>query len=101
MITKSYPPVPIHVTLCGNRVIVCDHQVAQLQSLPAIAGDTGDADSIPEPGRSPGEGNDNPLHYPCLGNPMDRGTWKAIVHGVTKSQTQLSVDIEKTKKKKK
>ena len=37
-----------------------------------------------------GEGNGNPLQYSCLENPMDRGTWWAIVHGVTKSQTQLS-----------
>ena len=36
-------------------------------------------------GRPPGEGNDNPLQYSCLGNPMDRGTWWAIVHGVTNS----------------
>ena len=37
-----------------------------------------------------GEGNGNPLQYACLGNPMDRGAWRAIVHGVTKSQTRLS-----------
>ena len=43
----------------------------------------GDADSIPESGRSPGEGNGYPLQYPCLGNPMDRGTWWATVQGVT------------------
>ena len=36
-------------------------------------------------GRSPGEGNGNPLQYPCLENPMDRGAWWAAVHGVTKS----------------
>ena len=35
-------------------------------------------------GRSPGEGNGNPLHYSCLGNPMDRGAWCAMVHGVAK-----------------
>ena len=45
--------------------------------------------SIPGSGRSPGEGNGNPLQYPCLGNPTDRGTWWATVHGVPKSQTQL------------
>ena len=45
---------------------------------------------MPESGRSPGEGNSNPLHYSCLGNPMDRGAWWAIVHGVTNSRTQLS-----------
>ena len=47
----------------------------------------GDPGSIPGSGRSPGEGNDNPLQYSCLGNPMDRGAWWAIVHGVTKSWT--------------
>ena len=40
--------------------------------------------------RSPGEGNGNPLHYSCLGNPMDRGAWQATVHGLPKSQTRLS-----------
>ena len=39
----------------------------------------------------PGDGNGNPLQYSCLGNPMDRGAWRAAVHGVTKSQTQLSI----------
>ena len=46
--------------------------------------------SIPGLGRSPGEGNDNPLQYSCLENPMDRGAWWAIIHGDTKSQTRLS-----------
>ena len=50
----------------------------------------GDLGSIPELGRSPGEGNGNPLQYSCLENPMDRGAWEAAVHGVTKSRTQLS-----------
>ena len=40
--------------------------------------------SIPGSGRSPGEGNGNPLQYTCLGNPMDRGAWWAKMHGVTK-----------------
>ena len=40
-------------------------------------------------GRSPGEGNGYPCQYFCLENPMDRGAWRAIVHGVTKSQTWL------------
>ena len=44
---------------------------------------------IPGSGRSPGEGNGNPLQYSCLENSMDRGAWRAIVHGVTKSQTRL------------
>ena len=44
----------------------------------------GDLDSIPELRRSPGGGHGNPLQYSCLGNPMDRGAWRAAVHGVTK-----------------
>ena len=50
----------------------------------------GDWGSIPGLGRSPGEGNGNPPQYYCLENPMDRGAWEATVHGVAKSQTQLS-----------
>ena len=50
----------------------------------------GDLGSIPGSGRSPGEGNGNPLQYSCLENPMDRGAWWATVHRVTKSQTRLS-----------
>ena len=46
--------------------------------------------SVPGLGRFPEEGNGNPLQYSCLENPMDRGAWWATVHGVTKSQTQLS-----------
>ena len=46
----------------------------------------GDPGSIPGLGRSPGEGNGNPLQYPCLENLMDRGAWRAAVHGVAKSQ---------------
>ena len=41
----------------------------------------GDLGSIPGSGRSPREGNDNPLQYSCLGNPKDRGAWWATVHG--------------------
>ena len=58
-----------------------------VKNLPANAGDAG---SIPGSGRSPGEGNGNPLQYSCLENPMDRGAWWTPVHGVTRSQTQLS-----------
>ena len=57
-----------------------------VKNLPASARDTRDAGSIPELGRSPGEGNGNPLHS-CLENPMDRGAWWAIVPGVAKSWT--------------
>ena len=58
-----------------------------VKNLPVNAGDTG---STPELGRSPGEGNGNPLQYSCLGNPMDRRAWWATVHGISKSQTELS-----------
>ena len=53
----------------------------------AYAYNAGDPASIPGLGRSPGEGNVNPLQYSCLENPMDRDAWWATVHGVTKSWT--------------
>ena len=56
----------------------------------ASACNAGDLGLIPGLGRSPGEGNGNPLQYSCLENPMDGGAWQAIVHGVTNSQTRLS-----------
>ena len=55
-----------------------------VKNPPANSGDTRDVSLIPELGRSPGEGNGNPLKYSCLGNPMDRGAWWAIAHGVAK-----------------
>ena len=51
------------------------------------ASNVGDLGSIPALGRSPGEGNGNSLQYSCLGNPMDRGAWRAAVHGVAESWT--------------
>ena len=56
----------------------------------ACARVTGDVGLNPGSGRSPGGGHGNPFQYSCLGNPMDRGTWWATVHGVKKSGTQLS-----------
>ena len=53
----------------------------------ASACNVGDPGSIPGSGRSPGEGNGNPLQYPCLENPMDRGAWWTIVHGVAELDT--------------
>ena len=55
-----------------------------VKNPPANAGDIGDEGSIPAWGRSPGEGNGNPLQYSCLGNPLDRGAWWATVHGAAK-----------------
>ena len=57
---------------------------------PANAGDMRDTVSIPGSGRSPGGEKGNPLRYSCLENPMDRGAWRATVHGGAKSQTWLS-----------
>ena len=62
------------------------------KNLPVNTGDRDvrDLGSIPGSGRSPGGGNDNPLQYSCLENPMARGVWWATVHGVTKSWTRLN-----------
>ena len=61
------------------------------QNPPANTGDVG---LLPGSGRSPGKGNGSQLQHPCLGNPMDRGTLWATVHGVTKSRTQLSTHAQ-------
>ena len=58
-----------------------------VENPPPSAGGTRDFGSIPESGRSPGEGNGNLLQYSCLENSMDRGAWWATVRGVSKSQT--------------
>ena len=58
-----------------------------VKNPPANAGDMG---FIPGLGRSPGEGNGNPLQYSCLGNPMDREAWQATVLGVAGNRTRLS-----------
>ena len=63
--------------------------VLVIKNLPANAGDVRETDSIPGMGRSPGEGNGNPLQYSSLENPMDRGAWQATVHRVEQSQTWL------------
>ena len=58
-----------------------------VKNLPVGGGDTGDVGLIPELGRSPGGGNGKPLQYSCLENSMDRGTWRATIHGVVKSES--------------
>jgi len=58
-------------------------------NLPSVAG------LIPESGKCPEVGNGNPLQSSCLENPMDRGAWQTIVHGVAKSWTQLSTRARK------
>ncbi len=61
-----------------------------IKNLPANAGDTRDAGSSPGSGSCPGVGNGNSFQYSCLENPLDRGAWWVIVHGVTKNQAQPS-----------
>ena len=70
-----------------NSVEQTVRTVNVVEKSPANAGDVGDAGSIPEWGRSPGEGNGSPLQYSCLENSEDRGAWWATVHKVAKSQT--------------
>ena len=82
-----------------NKIAVMAIKGEQVEPLVAFRGDSvgkestcnsGDLGSIPGSGRSPGEGNDNPLQYSCLENSMDKGAWWAIAHGVTKSGTRPS-----------
>ena len=58
-----------------------------VKNPPANAGNTGDTGSVPGSERFPGVGNGNPLQHPYLENSMDKRSWQATVHGVTKSQT--------------
>ena len=72
-----------HDWVTSHLPLALDFPVAQtITNLPAMR-------ETPGLGRSPGEGNGNPLQHSCLGNPMDRGAWWAKVHGVTKSLTRL------------
>ena len=79
----------------GPRFWICNKLPGEVgflggSEVKASASDEGDLGSIPGLGRCPGEGNDNPLQYSCLENPMDREAWWATVCEVTKSQTRLS-----------
>ena len=81
-------PIDFHECYITVKVKIEASQVALVErNLPANAGDTREAGSIPGLERSPGVGNGNPLQYSCLEHPMDRGAWQATVHGSTKSQT--------------
>ena len=71
-------------------LLVSSQMVQRVKKTACSAEDTVDVGLIPGWGRSPGEGNSNPLHYSCLRHPMDRGAWWATVHGVAKSRTRLS-----------
>ena len=67
-----------------------DDRGAEENHLKKLFGDARYTGSIPVLGSSPREENGYPLQYSCLGNPKDRGTWRATVHGITKSQIQWS-----------
>ena len=98
-LVSQYLPSSIHthwlsLTALHNWAVlhsVCLPSGIVVKSLPANAGDKGDAGSIPGSGRSPGGGNGNLLQYSCLENSMDRGPWWAIVQGVAESCTELSM----------
>ena len=81
----------LHTSRSGVKSNTCWRLPSWLSSKESTccAGDTGDAGSIPELGRSPGGGNSNPLQYSCLENPIDRWAWQAAVHRVAKNWTQL------------
>ena len=70
-----------------NRLVLFEVCIPRWCSDEEAACNAGDTGLIPGSGRSPGEGNGNPLQYSCLGNAMDRGAWRAAVHGVTNSRT--------------
>ena len=73
--------IPILITTAPPPIFRDFPGGSLVKNLPANAGDAG---LIPRSGRSAGEGNENPLQYSCLGNPMGRGARQAIVHGVAK-----------------
>ena len=74
----------------GESLLQASQVTLVVKNPPASSGDIGDLGLIPGSGKSPGEGNGNPLRYFYLGNPMHRGAWWATVHRVAKSWTQLS-----------
>ena len=72
----------------GVQFVWASQMALVVKNLPANAGDARDLGSVPGLSeRSPGEGNGNPLHYACLGNPMDRGARMTTVHGVPELHT--------------
>ena len=85
-ISLSMPPF-YYYFFNWNIVDLCTSQVLLVvKNPPANAGDIRDGGLNPGCGRSPGGGHGDPLQYSCLNNPMDRGTWQATVHGVTRAE---------------
>ena len=88
---KNIRSLSLSLSLCVCVcVCVCIYVALVVKNPPPKAGDSRDTGSIPGSGRSPGEGNGNPLQYSCLGNSMDRGAWRVTVHLVAKSRIRLS-----------
>ena len=89
-------PILMEINKSQNEILLREIASDYLPSFPGglevkvSASNVGDLGSIPGSGRSLGEGNDNPLQYSCLENPMDGEAWQATVHGVAKSRTRLS-----------
>ena len=92
-----YPAVTSHFHFPSLRIYLFWKFLILYVGLPRwlsgkeSACNAGDLSSVLELGRSPGEENGNPLQYSCLGNLMERGSWQATVHRVTKNWTQLSM----------
>ena len=80
----------VNSTTASSKVSIAWHRFPGGSEVKASACNSGNLGLIPGSGRSPGEGNDNPLQYSCLENPVDGGVWWATVHGVSKSWTWLS-----------
>ena len=84
--TLRHSEIPQIIQTINSRLIIRASQVALVvKNPPANTGDRRTVSLIPGLGRSTGGGNDNPLQYSCLENPMDRGAWWARIHAVTKS----------------
>ena len=79
---------------CPNWSVSAAKRASQgvlvVKNLPANAGDIREVGLIPGLGRSPGGGHGYPLQYSYLENPMDRGAWRATIHGITKSRTEAA-----------
>ena len=88
-------PLHVYLYVCFFLSYYKDPSCVRLMGLPGSSvvknppSNVGEIGSIPGFGRSPGEGNGNPLQYSCLENPMDRGVWRATVHSVTRIEQML------------